>query len=209
VPGSDLRLGPITGDAPATPGRAGPDCAATSCTVIVNVHGDRSGPWEVSESGSRPLADGGYLDITDVSTAGLTIGLTEATDSSTCSKLLGGGELTGFTTCKNQLATFSPDGRLIQAWPSYFDGIGPGAIAMYDLEGHRLFERSATEKAQSYFLGESWEDGTHLLVPTYQDGKWALVRIASDGSMAYAVAPVKGPYDTNPFILPTGGGLPR
>jgi hypothetical protein len=35
-----------------------------------------------------------------------------------------------------------------------------------------------------------------------------LVRIASDGSMEYAVAPVKGPYDQSPFLLPTGGNVP-
>ena len=198
------------GHGAAAPGKPGPSCGQSTCTVIVNVRdGSAPGqPWEVSESGSQPLRDGGYLDVRDVSDAGLTIGLTKATDSSTCSKLLGGGEFQGFATCKNQLASFSPDGRLIQAWPGYFDGIGPGGIAVYDLEGNRLFERSATEQVQSYYDGETWEDDTHLLVPTYQDGRWALVRIASDGSMEYAVAPAKGPYDANPFILPTGGGLP-
>ena len=61
VPGSDLRLGPLTGDGEAAPGQAGPDCAATTCTVIVNNRGDWQ-PWEVSESGSQPLLDGGYLE---------------------------------------------------------------------------------------------------------------------------------------------------
>jgi hypothetical protein len=208
VPGSDVRMGSITGDAPSVPGQAGPDCLATSCTVIVNVHDGDMQPWEVSESGSQPLLDGGYLDVRDVSQAGLSIGLTKATDFSTCSKLLGGGEFQGFSTCKNQLATFSPDGQLILAWPGYFDGIGPGGLAMYDLEGKRLFERSSTAEAQSYFLGEVWEDDTHVLAPTYQDGKWALVRVASDGSMEYAIAPSKGPFDASPFVLPTGGNLP-
>jgi hypothetical protein len=210
VHGDDLRIGPLTGSGEAAPGQTGPSCDQSNCTVIVNVH-DGAGPgqpWEVSESGSQPLRDGGYLDVRDVSDAGLTIGLTKATDSTTCSKLLGGGEFQGFATCKNQLATFSPDGRLIQAWPGYFDGIGPGGIAMFDLEGNRLFERSATEQVQSYYAGETWEDDTHLLVPTYQDGMWALVRIASDGSMEYAVAPAKGAYDVNPFVLATGGALP-
>jgi hypothetical protein len=197
IPGSDVRLGPISGD----------DCSL-ACTVTVNVHDGGMQPWEVSDSGSHPLLDGGFLDVRDVSEAGLSIGLTKATDFSTCSKLLGGGELQGFSTCKNQLAAFSPDGQLILAWPGYFDGIGPGGLAMYDLEGKRLFERSATAEAQSYYLGEVWEDETHVLAPTYQDGKWALVRVASDGSMEYAIAPTKGPYDASPFVLPTGGNLP-
>ncbi len=114
VPGSDVRLGPVTGSGEAPPGQPGPDCAASSCTVIVNVQGSTLQPWEVSDSGaSEPLTDGGYLVVKDVSHAGLTIGLTEITDSSTCSKLLGGGEFQGFATCENQLDSFSPDGRLI------------------------------------------------------------------------------------------------
>ncbi len=32
-----------------------------------------------------------------------------------------------------------------------------------------------------------------MLAPIYQDGQWALVRLASDGRMEYAVAPAKGP----------------
>ncbi len=81
-------------------------------TVIVNVRdGSAPGqPWEVSDSGSQPLRDGGYLDIRDVSDAGLTIGLTKATDSSTCSKLLGGGEFQGFATCKTSSPASRPTG---------------------------------------------------------------------------------------------------
>ena len=197
VPGSDLRLGPVTGD----------DCSL-ACSVIVNVRDGRGQPWEVSDSGSQPLRDGGYLVVNDDSEGGLSIGFTEITDFKTCSKLLGGGEFQGFATCKNQLISFSPDGQLIQALPSYFDGVGPGGIAMYGLDGKQLFERSATEQVQSYFTVATWEDDTHVLAPTYQDGKWALVRIASDGSMEYAVAPVKGPYDQSRFLLPTGGNVP-
>lgn len=208
IAGSDLRIGPVTGSADVRPGHTGPDCRQSSCTVIVNVHDATRQPWEVSDSGSQPLRDGGFLDVNDVSQSGLTIGLTEITDSSTCSKLAGGGELQGFTTCKNQLVSFSPDGQLVSALPSYFDGPGPGGIGMYDLSGKRLFERSSTESSQSYLTEATWEDDAHVLAPTYQDGRWAVVRIASDGSMEYAVPPVKGPYDRTPFILPTGGGLP-
>jgi hypothetical protein len=198
VPGHDLRIAAVTGE----------DCSL-SCSVIVNAHdAAQQRPWVVDESGSQPLHDGGYLDVNDVGPAGSMIGLTEITDFSTCSKLLGGGELQGFGTCKNQLTSFSPDGRLILGLPSYFDGPGPGGVSMYDLHGKRLFERSSTEAAQSYFTDATWEDDTHLLAPMFQDGTWSVVRIASDGSMEYAVAPAKGPYDSSPFVLPIGGGVP-
>ena len=208
ISGSDLRVGPITGSADVAPGHPGPNCQESSCTVIVNVHDSPNQPWEVSESGSQPLTDGGYLDVNDVSQSGLTIGFTKITDSSTCSKLLGGGEFQGFSTCQHQLSSFSPDGRLIQALPSYFDGVGPGGIGMYDLEGTLLFERSSDESTQAFLSEATWEDDTHLVAPMFQDGNWAIVRVASDGSMEYAVAPVKGPYDRSPFVLPTGGALP-
>ena len=208
VPGSDLRLGPLTGDGAASPGQAGPDCAATTCSVIVNNRGDWQ-PWEVSESGSQPLLDGGYRSVSDTSAAGLSIGLTRITDVGSCSKLLGGGEFQGFTTCKHTLVTFSPDGRLIQGWPAYPDGAGSNQIAMYDLGGTPLFDRHSTEKVQPTFQVSEWEDDTHVLVPVYQEGSWSLVRIASDGSMEYAVPPRPGVDVTvNPYILPTGGGLP-
>ena len=202
VPGSDLRLGPLTGEGIGAGGGSGPGCAGTVCTVYVNAAGSPGKVYEVSDSGTQQLRDGGYLKLADMSQAGLSIGLTKVTDSKTCSKLLGSGEFQGFETCANQLDTFSPDGQLILAWPSYFDGAGPGGIAVYDLQGTPLFERSATADVQSYVTGAVWEDDTHLLAPAYQDGKWALVRIASDGTMEYAVPPTKGPFDQSPFVLP-------
>jgi hypothetical protein len=208
VPGTERRLGPVTGVGQATPGQAGPDCQASGCTVIVNVPGATWQPWEVSESGTQRLLDGGYLTIADQSEAGLTIGYNRITDSGNCSKLLGGGEFQGFSTCKNTLESFSPDGRLILGTPAYPDGVGSNQIAMYDLEGNRLFDRGSTPKVQPTFQQQEWEDDSHVLIPVYQEGKWSLVRVASDGSMEYAVTPRPGVDVTeDPYIIPTGGGL--
>ena len=209
VPGSDWRLGPVTGVGAAVPGKAGPNCHDSVCTVIVNVPGATWQPWEVSESGTQKLLDGSYLSIADQNESGLTIGWSEITDSGTCSKLLGGGEFQGFATCKNTLDSFSPDGQLILGLPAYPDGVGSNQIAMYDLEGKRLFDRGSTLKVQPAFNSQEWEDATHVLIPVYQDGQWSLVRVASDGSMEYAVTPRPGADVTiNPYVIPTGGGLP-
>jgi hypothetical protein len=208
VPGSEPKLGPVTGVGQATPGQPGPDCQASSCTVIVNVPGATWQPWEVSESGTQKLLDGSYLTVADQSEAGLTIGYTRITDSGNCSKLLGGGEFQGFSTCKNTLESFSPDGRLILGTPAYPDGVGSNEIAMYDLEGHRLFDRGSTPKIQPTFNQSVWEDNSHVLIPVYQEGEWSLVRVASDGSLEYAVTPRPGVDVTeNPYVIPTGGGL--
>jgi hypothetical protein len=209
VPGNDLRLGPITGSADVAPGQTGPNCQQSSCTVIVNVRDGGGQPWAVGESGSQRLLDGGYLSVSDVSDAGLSVGLTKITDFGSCSKLLGGGEFHGFSTCQHTLVSFSPDERLLLADPAYHDGLGNGVIAMYDVTtGDLLFERHSTQRAQAFYPEGSWEDDTHVLVPVFQDGAWALVRVASDGSMEYAVPPAPGADAENPYVLPSGGNLP-
>jgi hypothetical protein len=209
VPGTEWRLGPVTGVGAAVPGKAGPDCHDSVCTVIVNVPGATWQPWEVSESGTHKLLDGSYLSVADENESGLTIGYTKITDSGNCSKLLGGGEFQGFATCKHTLENFSPDGRLILGLPAYPDGAGPNQIAMYDLEGQLLFDRGSTLKVQPTFNQYEWEDDTHVLITVYQEGQWSLVRVASDGSMEYAVAPRPGVDVTvNPYVIPTGGAVP-
>jgi hypothetical protein len=209
VPGTEWRLGPVTGVGQAEPGQPGPNCQQSSCTVIVNVPGATWQPWEVSDSGTHKLLDGGFRMISDEDDAGLTIGYTQITDTNNCSKLLGGGEFQGFATCKNTLESFSPDGQLILGLPSYPDGAGANQIAMYDLEGKRLFDRGSTLKVQPTFNQWEWEDDSHVLIPVYQEGKWSLVRVASDGSLEYAVTPRPGVDVTeNPYVIPTGGGLP-
>ena len=200
VPGTEWRLGPITGD----------DCAL-ACGVYVNgsdQQGNRQ-PFEVTESGTQEYLDGSYLFVNDSSEAGLTVGFTDIDDFKTCSTLLGGGEFQGFHTCRHQLLSFSPDGRLIWGTQTYFDGPGTTSITMFDLQGKPLFERRADPEHQAHFPvpGPAWEDASHLLVPMFQDGSWSVVRVASDGTMEYAVAPHEGPMEASPYILPTGGDL--
>ncbi len=55
--------------------------------------------------------------------------------------------------------------------PAYFDGLGNGVIAMYDVtSGDLLFERHSTEQAQAFYPEGYWEDDTHVLAPVFQDG---------------------------------------
>jgi hypothetical protein len=197
--GSDFSVSSVMGD----------DCMqmrpTSACAVDVNAtdsSGDRQ-PWEVTPDGTTRVTDGSYLTVADQSESGLTIGLDSVSDSGSCSKLLGGGEFQGFSTCKNTLVSFSPDGKFVLADPAYHDGIGNGVIAMYDLEGHRLFQRTNSQQAQSFYQSAQWEDDTHVLVSVYQNGHWSIVRIASDGSMEYAVPPVAGDMDHSPFVLET------
>ena len=67
----------------------------------------------------------------------------------------------------------------------------------------RSFTAARNGRSATYF-DEVWEDATHVLVVTYQAGKWAVVRLGLDGSMEYAVAPRRGSSDVrSPFQLQT------
>lgn len=196
---TDLRLGAVVGD----------DCAASTsvCAVYVNV-ADAKGawqPWQVARTGSQRLLDGSFLSIADETEGGVTIGLTKVTDSGSCSKLAGGGEFQGWSTCSHTLDSISPDGSLVLAGPAYRDGIGDGVLAMYDASsGDLSFQRKSTINAQSYYQSVAWEDDTHVLATVFQDNHWSIVRFAADGSMEYAVPPVKGDVDS-PFVLAEDG----
>ena len=197
----EMRMGPVLGDHCGAP--------EDSCEVYVNVSDPNADPswqpWLVDINDTAPYLDGTYLILQDATEGGLSIGYRKLTDFGSCSVLLGGGEFQGFDTCKHTLSSFSPDGGLILGDPAYHDGIGNGEIAMYDLESNLLFERHSTAKSQAFYPSAEWEDSSHVLAPVFQDGQWAVVRIASDGSMEYAVPPVAGQDVDNPFVLATGG----
>lgn len=190
--GYDRRVAAITGE----------DCSL-ACSVYVNVSGPNglSTPWEVTGSNSQRLRDGSFLSIADESDAGLTIGFDSVSDNGSCSRLLGGGEFQGFRTCQATLVSFSPEGSHILGYPAYFDGLGPTSVSMWDVEGRKLFERRSDEQHQSFYGNAVWEDETHVLAQVCQDGRWSIVRFASDGSMQYAVPPVAGQAEEDPFVL--------
>jgi len=198
VPGAhDLRIAAILSQ----------DCR-DFCTVYVNAPADGAQiwqPYEVTDDGTQPYTDGGLVTVNDVA-GGLTIGRSELSDFDSCSDLFGGGEFRGFKTCKATLMSFSPDAATLLGYPPIYDGLGPTSISMWDLEGTKLFERRATVKHQATVTDDAqWEDDTHVIARVYQDGEWSLVRIASDGSMEYAVPPVAGQDVDSPFVLATGG----
>ena len=76
---------------------------------------------------------------------------------------------------------------------------------MWDLKSHRLFERRSNARHQATVTDAQWEASTDVLGTVYQNGTWSIVRIASDGSMEYAVPPVSGEDVDNPFVLTLGG----
>jgi hypothetical protein len=197
ISASDLQVGPVLGDK---------DSCRTHgyCSVLVNGMDARGARdiWDVSDLGTQRYTDGGLVTIADVA-GSVTVGRSELTDSGSCSSLFGGGEFQGFDTCKATLMSFSPDGSTLLGYPPYWDGLGPTSISMWDLKGRQLFERHSDVKSQTTIADAQWEDGTHLLSSMFMDGRWSLVRLAPDGSMEYAVAPVAAAAERSPFVLET------
>ena len=101
-------------------------------------------------------------------------------------------------TCDNQLSDISPDNRHVLGTPAYGDGFGPTTLDVLttrDGAAVRSFTAARNGRSATYF-DEVWEDAEHVLVVTYQAGRWAVVRLGVDGSMEYAVAPRRGSMDT-------------
>ena len=132
-------------------------------------------------------------------------GITSITDFGSCSAMLRSWRVK-WRTCDNQLSDISTDNAHVLGTPAYGDGFGPGeldVLATADGSVVHSFASSRDGSSATYF-DEVWEDAEHVLVVTYQDGKWAVVRLGVDGSMEYAVAPRSGSMDTwSPFGLQT------
>jgi hypothetical protein len=132
-------------------------------------------------------------------------GITSLSDFGSCSAMLRSWQVR-WRTCDNQLSDISPDNQHVLGTPAYADGFGPTALdvlATSDGKTVHSFTSARNGRSATYF-DEVWEDAEHVLVVTYQDGKWAVVRLGVDGSMEYAVAPRSGSMDTwAPFQLQT------
>jgi hypothetical protein len=133
VPGGhDIRIAAIESQ----------DCTRY-CTVYVN--GPATGtdvwqPYAVTQDGTRKYLDGGLRTV-DAVADGLTVGKSRLTDTGSCSDLFGGGEFPGFHTCGAQFESFSPDAATLLGLPTYYDGLGPTSLSMWDVAGQKLFER--------------------------------------------------------------------
>jgi hypothetical protein len=132
-------------------------------------------------------------------------GITSLSDTGSCSAMTRNWRVR-WRTCDNQLSDISPDNRYVLGTPAYADGFGPTTLDVLDLaDGSvvRRFTHARNGHSATYF-DEVWEDAEHVLVVTYQDGQWAVVRLGVDGSMEYAVGPRRGSMDDrSPFQLQT------
>ncbi|PUA81788.1 hypothetical protein [Nocardioides currus] len=187
-----LRMPSVPSKELATPvyvssGDCKEDETSNGCAILVNST-RRLESWVVSSHG--------IVDITGFKAVGTARGrwaggIVQATDTGTCS-VMRRNLKNRWRTCDNQLSDISPDQRRVLGTPAFADGFGPTTLDVLDLRTGRVMTtwRSSRKVTTTYF-DQVWEDATHVLVVTYHDEAFAVVRLdVTDGSMEYAVEPV-------------------
>ncbi|MCF6378844.1 hypothetical protein L2K70_14610 [Nocardioides KLBMP 9356] len=170
------------------------------CSIAVN------GPRRAFYTSSHGIVDTvPHLRQTTTGRGRWLGGITSVSDFGTCSAMMRDWRVR-WRTCDNVLSDISTDNRHVLGTPAYADGFGPQVLDILSTADGtvvRTFAASRDGSTATYF-DEVWEDAAHVLVVTYQDGEWAVVRLGVDGSMEYAVAPRRGSIDTrSPFHLQT------
>ena len=169
------------------------------CVAIVN--GARA--WYTSSHGIVDRMP--HLLLASTGRGAWVGGITSVSDTGTCSAMLRSSSVR-WRTCENRFSDIAPDRRHVLGLPAYGDGFGPqrlDLLATADGAVVRTFAPAPDGSSATYF-DEVWEDAEHVLVVTFQAGKWAVVRLGVDGSMEYAVAPRSGSSDVRPpFQLQT------
>ncbi|GAA5115745.1 hypothetical protein GCM10023339_23410 [Alloalcanivorax gelatiniphagus] len=176
------------------------DETSTGCSVYVN------GPNTAHYTSSHGIVDRlPHLRQASTGRGRWLGGITSMSDFGTCSAMLRSTKVR-WRTCDNQLSDIAPDNRHVLGTPAYADGFGPTTLdllATADGAVVRSFAAARNGRSATYF-DEVWEDPEHVLVVTYQAGRWAVVRLGVDGSIEYAVAPRAGSMDAwAPFQLQT------
>jgi hypothetical protein len=170
------------------------------CSVLVNTNGERAKAWVTTSHGIVDQVGGGILATTAYH--GFLAGITEVhEDLTTCSELQDQPGVTRWKTCDFRLLGFAPDSEHLVAAGSIGDGFADGELGILDAAGTPLVHLISTQESFTSALNQVWEDDDHVLVVTYADGEWAVVRIGLDGSMEYAVPPDKGSDMDRPFFL--------
>jgi hypothetical protein len=94
-------------------------------------------------------------------------------------------------TCDYTLDRFSPDGRYVIGLDAYLDGIGGSTVAILDASDGAVLAEFTTRDLG--FTGPAaWESNGTVVVATFQDGTWYLLRLRPDGTVEQALDPVEG-----------------
>jgi hypothetical protein len=167
------------------------------CTVFVN----GASRAEVSTSHGIVAPAGALVRVTDVSAAGRVAGLLAGRDG--CWDVVGPDGHPRFSTCDYFLDSFSPTGHLVLAEQSRARWLTVRRFAVLGRDGHVVQAWTFHGHDHRSLSQLTWEDDRHLLGVLHAAGRWSIVRIGTDGTTEYAVAPVTAADDEfTPFSLP-------
>jgi len=183
---------------------SGTSCTEDDCAAVVDVapaETDSDGDGEVDGVSERfvvsaagsPDVPGG-LDVRDASAEGYLV-LTDVDEfePSTTSGLVRPDGPDVWMQTAQSVERFSPGGRYVSAFASYYDGLGSREVAILDAEtGERLALFQAPDDGAAPMI--SWEDSDSLLVVLIEGDERALLRLGVDGIVERATDPV--PSDT-------------
>ncbi len=106
--------------------------------------------------------------------------------------------------CAWTLEAASPDGRYVMGVPSSTDGIGASSVAVMDSATGDVVTTFKSPRNPFTFVTETaWEDDTHLLAVTYQQGTWQILRLGVDGSVETTVDGTQAADTSSPYHLGT------
>lgn len=173
----------------------GPDCTDGQSDCIVYFNDETGGAPEVATSfGSHNEVPGNPMAVVDVAEDGRISMITDVTDlpePGSCSAVhdpSSGQEV--HSSCDYTFGHFSPDGALLSATHSYQDGFGDGWHAILDADTGK--ELGRYESGTGGITQSVWEDSSHLLITSWEDGEWKVTRLASDGSTEVVLGPTPG-----------------
>jgi hypothetical protein len=149
----------------------------------------------------------GYQRVGGVSeVTGLVAGQTEFRGDSSCSEVRNTDTAQPrlvFKTCDHQMGAFSPDGRWLIGYATYFD-LGSQSLAILDAAtGDPVVEFVGSRKPAEAAMVHSavWEDDDTVVAVVEQGGRQAVLRLEADGA-ATRVSDVRDAAMSIEYFLP-------
>ena len=148
----------------------------------------------------------GYQRVGGVSEpAWLVAGQTEFNGDSTCSEVRRTDTARGqvaYETCDHQLGAFSPDGRLLIGFASYYD-LGSPTLAILDAAtGEPVVEWTSSRAQEDAAIVHSaaWEDADTVVAVVEQGGVQQVLRLETDGSVTRTGEPREAAMSVEYFL---------
>jgi hypothetical protein len=170
------------------------------CTVFVN---GAHGAWLTTSHGivdrARPM-----LEVSDVNQSGRVAGLLSRRTAHrpACWGVVRPDGHRVFRSCGSFLDSFSPDGHRVLAERSQARWQSVRRFAILGHDGRAIRSWTFDPGRHRSLSQLTWEDSHHLLGVLLAHGRWGLVRIGTDGTVAYAGTPVAVVNEFTPYGLP-------